>query len=389
MPMKSHRRPFWLSSVVLVVLAACAAPQAAPQQAGVGASAAPAAAPSAGSPASTAPSRAPGAAAPRNYAPVVDPAAGTTVKVREYWDYEAGTPFEVEGYEAAIGADRDADGVAELRVSAEVKLPGRKVQQAEADEASEDDETAEEEANEGEEAADDVDAPEAEAADDDDAEADAWIDDADDGVWEFTGHEDADGDGAVEADEAYAEDWTEAEEDAVLAAAHEIEMELEDLDFMANDVDSVWLEDKTAGGGEVLITYDQEWTRFMVTSAAGELAVEQLPDGGYAIDGAPAADVAGAARALAGSEVVRAISPHALAFLAARLGRIGDEAEASRSSGYRCSARDQDSVMCGDPRTTRPRGYRIANADNGVAQAHALVAALVDLLVDAPADGGV
>lgn len=370
----SFARPYLSLAAAVAILAgtSCASPTATVQTpAGASTPAAPAA-PTAPS-ASTRP-QAPHAA----YKPVTDPSkAAQTVKIKEYWDFDKNSPMEVEDYEAKYGADRDKDGKAEVTLTAQVKLPTPKtmaILQADEEQAEETEPEPEEEATE--EAVEDPDEPEQVASEDaGEEEEDVTVLDEDgDEDWD----EDDDGYTDLYEDEAEddaQEEYTEEEEQALLSGPHKVTLDAEDAPFMSEEEDTVWVTDETTGN-EFMISYDQEWTQFSIENDGGELKVVLNPDGTYTIDNQPAATTEAAIALLRDSEVVKASSKHAIAFLSARLGRL--PSQASRSAGA-CWQTQVDGP-CGPP----PR-YHVSSAGTPQSQrAHALTEGLLKQLVSNP-----
>lgn len=279
-------------------------------------------------------------AAPMRVArPFGDPAAGVTFRVSQYWDYERDTPFEVEDYVARGGSDRDKDNKLETVITADVKLPATAAQRKLGLLAA------------PEEVDEEIDPEEDDVENEDD-----WV-------------VDADGDGEYEEDEDddYEEEYDEAEEDALLASPHRVKLEVEDEPFMSDDDDTLWLTDETTDD-EVVITHDQEWQNFEITSEAGTLEVAFNPDGTYTIDGEPAADAAAAVVRLAEHRVIQEATPQMIGLLTARLGRL--PGELSRSAGV---------TKCTDPpRCGCPSCYRVlSTGDRPVRRAFGLLDALM------------
>jgi hypothetical protein len=128
-----------------------------------------------------------------------------------------------------------------------------------------------------------------------------------------------------EADDDGSEEYSEAEEAALLSGPHDVVMELENEAPMSGSADTVWVSDLTAGE-DIAITCDQDWTYFELETDGESLRVAFNPDGTYTIGGQPAADQAAAVALLKQSSMVQGMSRHALAFIAARLGRLPSEA---------------------------------------------------------------
>lgn len=325
------RYPLSILVVAALTVAACNAPAGVPPVA----SSSPAASTAPGTPGSpvasapaTGASAAPAANAPAagthaTYKAVVDPKTATAapVKVKEYWDFDKNSPMEIENYESKFGVDRDKDGTSETLISAQVKLPTPKtmalLQAAEDLEDESDDESDEELDEEGEEDT---------STDLDDDEV-ASLDEDSDGDW------DEDDDGFTdyyeeETEDDATEEYTEEEETALLSGPHQVTMDVEDLSYMQDEDDTIWIDDETTGDS-LMITHAQEWTDFEIENEAGTLKVVFNPDGTYLIDDQPAADAPAAIALLQKSPVVTSTSKHAIAFLAARLGRLPEEATRS------------------------------------------------------------
>jgi hypothetical protein len=251
--------------------------------------------------------------------PVKDPTGAEQIKVREYWDFDKHSVMEVENFVATFGADHDKDGKQETRLAAQVKLPTKKTLALL--QVDEEDELDEEERDEDEEDPDEEDDLEEEEELDEfgedilDMDADGDWDEDDDGYTDA--YED-------EADDDTLEEYTEAEEAAALSGPHDVVMEIENEAPMSGSADTVWVSDLTAGE-DIAITCDQDWTYFELESDDESLRVEFNPDGTYTIGDQPAANQAAAVALLMQSPMVQGTSRHALAFIAARLGRLPSE----------------------------------------------------------------
>lgn len=258
--------------------------------------------------------------------PVKDPTGTEQIKVREYWDFDKHSVLEVENFVATFGADHDKDGKPETRLAAQVKLPTKKtlaLLQADDDEEALDED---EEPSEDEELSDDE-VAEADDDLDDEEELDEFGEDILD--MDADGDWDEDDDGYTdayedEADDDQDEEYSEAEEAALLSGPHDVVMEVENEAPMSGGADTVWVSDLTTGE-DMAITCDQDWTYFELETDDASMRVEFNPDGTYTIGGQPAADQAAAVALLKESPLVQGMSRHALAFIAARLGRLPSE----------------------------------------------------------------
>lgn len=348
------RRSFPL--VIAGMVASCALP--APQQAGTAGPPAGLAGPSATPLAGSSPLSV-GAEAPKGALPSAasrrtvlrDPEGGGKVlRVKQYWDYEANTPFEVEGFQVKHTPDTDRNGrdaytlIADVKLPIEAKLKAYVLAQAPGAEAQD--------------AGDEVfntsdDADIMEAGDDFDLAdpGDAVVDESDE----------------VDAENASGE-YDEAEEARFLDQPHKVVMKIDNASASLDADDVVTLEDENTN--EVLtIRYDQEWTRFSLESADGKLAVSLTPGGGYVVDGVEAPSLAGAVGQVVASPLVRGASPHALAMLVARTGRVPPEGR---------------NTMAGPQDHGYPSYALLAVKASDVHSIHELLAAVADRLI---ADG--
>jgi hypothetical protein len=264
--------------------------------------------------------------------PVKDPAGTEQIKVREYWDFDKHSVMEVENFVATFGADHDKDGKQETRLAAQVKLPTKKTLallqvDEEEGELDEDEEASDDEVAE----ADEEDLDEEDLDEEDDLEEEEELDEFGEDILDMDadGDWDEDDDGYTdayedEADDDTREEYSEAEEAAALSGPHDVVMEIENEASMSESADTVWVSDLTAGE-DIAITCDQDWTYFELESGDESLRVAFNPDGTYTIGDQPAANQAAAVALLKQSPLVQGTSRHALAFIAARLGRLPSE----------------------------------------------------------------